>query len=108
MITGLLLPTLALMALAVLIPRSIERWTPETLFGLALTAFLGAIALWLCSGLLFALLYNWQDPRVLDLLGQSRGAAHLATLGLKAAIIWAPMLLLTVITAPRRWKTNVW
>lgn len=110
MITGLLLPTLALMALAMLVPRLVERQVPESLTGLALCAAVSALALWGLSALGFAGLYALDDPLVLDLLGRdpAGGLRHFAGLGAKAALIWLPVLLLVVSTAPRRWKTAIW
>lgn len=108
MIAGLLLPTIVLMIMGVLVTRGLERVVPETLLGLALNAVIASVILWLLSALLFAVLYQWQDDRVLRLLGQSSGAQHLLAVGAKAAIIWGPLMCLTVATSPRRWKTNVW
>lgn len=108
MLLSLALPTLLLMAAAVLVTRGFETLLPESIPGMAACAVLSAAALWMVSGAGFALLYLWQDAPLAGLLGDSRGIAHMATLGAKASLIWGPIVLLTVITAPQRWKTARW
>ena len=70
MLLTLALPTLLLMALAVLVTRALERVVPESMAGLAMLALGASVCLWLLSAGLFGLL--------------------------------------TVATAPRRWKTATW
>ncbi len=108
MLMSLALPTLVLMTLAVLVTRGVEALMPESVPGLIATALLSALLLWALATGLFALLYLWQDARISALLGDARGWAHMSGLGASAALIWAPLMLLTVATAPRRWKTAVW
>ncbi|MBV2359576.1 hypothetical protein KUH32_07310 [Thalassococcus sp. CAU 1522] len=110
MLTQLALPTLVLMALALAVPRLGERLVPETLVGLVALGIGSAIMLWLLSAAGFALSYLWRSPEVADLLGvlPGSGARHFLVLGLKAGLIWGPVLILAVSTAPRRWKTERW
>ncbi|KUF10610.1 hypothetical protein [Pseudoponticoccus marisrubri] len=110
MITALLLPTLALMALAVLVTRGIEALVPESPAGLAAIAVLSSLALWLLSAAGFAGLYLIRDAQIAVVLGAApqAGLRHFLGLGAKAALIWAPLVLLVVATAPRRWKTATW
>lgn len=108
MVFAIVLPAVCLMIFSVLVARAFERVMPETLAGMALTFTLSAILLWAAASGLFALLYHWQGASLEALLGAPQGWRYMAGLGLKAAVIWAPLLGLTVITAPRRWKHNVW
>ncbi|CUH79367.1 hypothetical protein [Tropicibacter naphthalenivorans] len=110
MLVNLALPFLILIALAILVPRGIERYTPESLPGLVLLATLSALALWLLSALLFAGLYLLRGPEVAAMLelAPGAGAAHLAHVGWQAVLIWGPVLALVVMTSPRRWKSAVW
>lgn len=108
MITSLALPAALLMTGAVLVARGFEALLPESVAGMLACAALSSLTLWLLSGAGFAAHYLWQDARVAALMGDGRGVAHFARLGAKAAIIWAPLVALTVITAPRRWTTAVW
>ncbi len=110
MITGLVLPTVLLMALAVAVPRLLERALPESLPGLALCAAVSALLLWLAASAGFAWLYAARGPGLLSALGTAPlgGLRHFLALGGSAALIWAPVMLLVVSTAPRRWKTARW
>ena len=102
------LPTILLMCLAVGVTRGVERFVPETLPGLVALAMIASGAMWVLASGLFAGLYVWQDARLTGLLGQADSLRHFAGLGLKSALIWAPVVLLVAGTAPRRWKNAVW
>lgn len=110
MISELLFPVLELMLMAILVTRGIELVTPESLQGLALLTLISAVLCWALASAGFALLYWRENPGVLTVMGQDPSASlsHFLWLGGSAALIWAPVLLLTVSTAPRRWKTAVW
>ena len=96
------------MVAAVLVTRLVERCAPESVAGIAGTALVSALAMWLLSSGGFALLYLWQDARIAGLIGAGQGAGHFLRLGAKAALIWGPLVAITVATAPRRWKTATW
>lgn len=106
MVLGLLIPAVILGLLALLVTRGVERLLPETLGGIALTALVSCGLMWLLSALLFAVWYLLQAPGAAALIGS--GARHFGLLGLKAALVWGPVVALTVSTAGRRWKTNTW
>lgn len=110
MLIALGLPVLVLMIAAVLVTRAVERVVPEHLGGLVAAAVLSSVVLWGLSAAGFALLYQLQGAPLAALIGTSAeaGARHFALLGAKAALIWGPLVALTVATAPRRWKTAVW
>ncbi|MGR3495350.1 hypothetical protein [Citreimonas sp.] len=110
MIAALALPTLVLLALAVAVARGVERLVPETPAGLALQASISAAALTLLSAAAFAALYAAGDAPLTALLDADPrgGFAHFLGLGLKSALIWAPPMLLVVVTAPRRWRHGRW
>ncbi|MBV7395148.1 hypothetical protein [Mameliella sediminis] len=110
MIVELFLPAIGLMLITALVTRGVERLMPESLPGLALTAVVSALLVWGIASGGFALLYVMRDARVLALMEQTpaTSTSHFLSLGASAALIWAPVLLLTVTTAPRRWKTAVW
>lgn len=110
MILSLALPAVLLIAAAILVPRGLERLVPESLAGLVLLGLVSALVLWMASGLGFAVLYHWRGASLALLMGETAAPAfrHFAVLGLRAALIWAPVLVLAVSTAPRRWKTATW
>ncbi len=109
MLLGLALPTILLMLAAVVVARGIESVLPESLTGMALTALLSSVALWLLSSAGFALLYM-AEGAPLAALGVTEGetVTHFLSLGARSTLIWAPIILLVVVTAPRRWRTSRW
>ncbi|MGR3369401.1 MAG: hypothetical protein ACU0CC_11885 [Sagittula sp.] len=108
MILGLLIPTAILIALAVFVTRGVERLMPETIPGIAAAALLSALALVGLSACLFAVLYLLETPSAARLIGQRGGVLHFLLLGVQAGLVWGPIVLLVSVTAPRRWRTNVW
>lgn len=108
MIQALLLPTLLLMVAAVLVTRLLEHVVPETIAGLVVLAGLASAACWAVASALFGAIYILQAAQIAAVLGTRGGLGHLLALGGKAALIWLPLVLITVATAPRRWKTNTW
>ena len=109
MLTSLLLPTVILIATAIAVARGIEALLPETLGAILFGLGLSALGMWVISALFFAGLYILESPELAHAIAKDgRGIAHLAILGAKSALIWAPVLLLVASTAPRRWKTNTW
>jgi len=110
MILGLLIPFALLVGAGILIPRLLERVMPETLGGLILNGILSSVALLVVSAGYFAVAYYWRSTAVFDLFGIAPAATvmHFLRLGIGAAVIWAPVVVLAVSTAPRRWKENEW
>ena len=109
MLLGLALPTILLMMAAVVVTRGIEAVLPESLPGMALTAVMSSLALWLLSSAGFALLYM-AEGAPLAALGVTEGGTitHFLSLGARSSLIWAPIILLVVVTARRRWRTSRW
>lgn len=110
MILGLALPVALLVAAAILVPRALERVVPETLPGLILNGVLSALILTALGTGWFLLSYLWRSTAVFDLLGLAPAAtlAYFLKLGLGTALIWAPVLVLAVASAPKRWRVATW
>ena len=110
MIAGLALPVLALIALAVAVPHALLRLMPESGWGLVLNAALSGAVLTGLAAAYFAWAYARSSPAVLDLFGARPGAAadYLLGLGLKAGLVWGPVLVLAVSYLPRRWRGREW
>ncbi|WP_238365616.1 hypothetical protein [Mesobacterium pallidum] len=110
MITGLALPTLALMALAFALPHGLLRWMPETGRGLVLNGLLSGLVLVAVAAGYFLWAYAHAAPAMLRVFGARPGASagYFLRLGLQSAVIWGPVLVLTVSYLPRRWKEGVW
>lgn len=107
MIAELFLSTALLVALTFAVARGVEALLPEGVPWLITQAVVSALMLWALSALLFAGLYMLEAPQAAKLIGTG-GWGRFAALGLKAGLVWAPILILVVSTAPSRWKTAVW
>lgn len=107
---GLFLPALVLALLAFAVPRLFARLLPEGVKALMLNAFLSTIVLFALSALFFLLLYLWQGVSIAEITepGVAVSIALFGRLGLIAAIIWAPIMILSVSGLPRRWNKETW
>lgn len=108
--TTLLLPALILGVLGWAVPRALARVWPE---GVRPLVWLGVVSalLTLLAGMGFFLILNALQgipPRSLFADGPIQGLVTLARLSLSAAIIWAPILVLTVAGLPKRWTEETW
>lgn len=94
------IPILCLAALGWLVPWGIQRWMPDRMSALALSLVASAGVLSVLGGVLFAWLYIRQG-----LAPQALGAGaviwYFFGLGLRGAIIWGPVLLLTGLSLGR-------
>ncbi|MGZ9811005.1 hypothetical protein ACXN5S_11125 [Pseudoroseicyclus sp. H15] len=110
MITGVLLPAAVIVVLAILLPRALGRWLPETFAGLVLNGVISAALLTGLAALVFAVTYAWSGTQVGAMLGFAPGVTlgHFLRLGLSAGLLWAPVLVLSVASVPGRWKEGVW
>ncbi|WGW04432.1 hypothetical protein [Tropicibacter oceani] len=108
MLLGLALPVVILLILSVLVTRGVEALMPESMAGIVATLIVSALLMWGIAAGLFAGLYLWRGVTVAAVFGAPEGWRHFLWLGGRAALIWAPLVLLVVVTAPRRWKETVW
>lgn len=110
MILGIVLPIAVMVALAILLPRLLARWMPESVPGLILNGGICVLLLALLSGLYFFAAYTLNNTRLLDLIGLAPGATllYFLRLGLASALIWGPILVLALAAVPKRWKEAVW
>jgi hypothetical protein len=108
--SGLLLPALALAVLGWLVPRLLARVWPEGVGPLLLLAFVSTLVLLALAAGFFLLLYAWQRAPVAELFapGWGPGVAHFVRLGLLSALLWAPIMILSVAGLPGRWKEKTW
>ncbi len=107
---GLFLPALVLALTAFAVPRLLAMLLPEGVVPLFLNAFLSTVLLFVLSGVFFFCLYLWQGLNVSDLLapGFMTNMVFFGRLGLSAAIIWAPIMILSVAGLPRKWVKETW
>lgn len=107
---GIFLPVLVLAVLAFVVPRVFARVLPEGVTPLMVNALLSTIALFVLSAGFFALLYLWQGLPVSGLAGAGLAAVvvFFGRLGLMSALIWAPIMVLSVAGLPRKWVKETW
>ena len=108
--SGLLLPTLLLGVLGWLVPRLLGRVWPEGVGPLLLLAFVSTLVLLVLAAGFFLLLYVWQGAPAAALFegGVAAGLGHFLRLGLLSALVWAPVMVLSVAGLPRHWKEKTW
>ena len=108
--SALLLPAVAMAVFGFVVPRLWARVLPEGVAPLMLNAFLSTLVLFLLSAALFLVLYAGQGVRLTDALslGVVSAIVYFSRLGLASAIIWGPILVLSVAGLPRKWVKETW
>lgn len=107
---SLLLPAIVVAVLGWLTPKFWARLLPEGVRPLVLNALLSVLTLFFLTASFFAALYAWQGAP-LDQFADAGLASNLGffgRLGLMSAIIWAPIMILSLAGLPRRWTKAVW
>ena len=106
----LFLPALFLAILAFVVPRIFGRILPEGVKPLLVNAFLSTTLLFVISALFFFCLYLWQGQSIARIMepGLASNVVFFGRLGLVAAIIWAPIMILSVAGLPRKWVKETW
>jgi hypothetical protein len=107
---GLFLPVLVLAGAAFAVPRLLAFVLPEGVVPLMMNAVLSTLVLFALSAAFFALLYFWQGVPLAQLAdaGLWASVGFFGRLGLMAAIIWAPIMILSVAGLPRKWVKETW
>ena len=107
---GLVIPALLLALLGWLVPRLLSRVFPEGVRPLLLLAGVSAVAMLLLGMGFFAALYVWQGVPWAMLLEAGWGALvlHFLRLGTMSALLWGPILVLSVAGLPRGWTRATW
>jgi len=107
---SLIMPAAVLAGLAFAVPRVLALLLPEGVKPLMLNALLSTVILFMLSTAFFVLLYIWQGVPISE-IRQSGIAANIGFFGqrgLIAAIIWAPIMVLSVAALPRNWVEETW
>lgn len=107
---GILLPALVLAALGWVVPRALARVFPEgvrPLLWLALTAT--GVVMALGVGF-FVLLYAWNGIPLRVVLEDGFGPAlaHFGRLAAISALLWGPIMVLSIAGLPKNWVEETW
>ena len=103
MIQDVVLPLAFLATAAWVIPLLLFKILPEGVIWLILIGAISTIALVGISASGFYILYGRAGDVVLD-----TAPWHFAVLSARAALVWAPVMVLSLSSIPRRWKRAVW
>ncbi len=109
-VLGGLVPVLALVLLSVMVPKALGWALPEGVGWLIGNGAISAVILWAVSAGYFAVAYAMQSDMLTRLLGIDHvdTLGHFARLGLLAGMIWAPVMVLSLASLPKRWREVVW
>ena len=106
----LILPALGAVALAALVPWALSRALPEGVPALLLNAALSAVLMALAAAGYFLAAYHARDPEMTRALLARPAAAlwRFGSLAALSALLWAPVLVLSLAQIPSRWRHATW
>lgn len=107
---GLVIPAAVLALLGWLVPRLLSLIFPEGIRPLLLLTFAATLLMFGLGMTFFLALYIWQGAP-LDALfeaGITAGLLHFGRLGLISALLWAPIMILSVAGLPKHWVKETW
>lgn len=107
---GLILPALLLAVVGFVVPRLMARLLPEGVRSLMVNAFASTLILVTVAAGFFFCLYLWQglDAEILTAQGLAANLWFFGRLGLVSALIWAPIMVLSLAGLPRKWVHETW
>ncbi len=107
---GLLIPAVLLALIGWLVPRGLSLFWPEGVKPLLMLAFTATLVMFLLSAGFFVALYVWQGAPLALLFegGFWPATLHFAKLGLISALLWGPILILSVAGLPKHWAKETW
>jgi hypothetical protein len=103
MFTAVVLPLAGLALLAWFVPPALGRVLPEGVGWLVLNGILSAVVLALIAAVGFVLLYGEAGGPV-----WREAPWHFALLSARSALLWAPILVLSLANLPRGWTEAEW
>lgn len=110
MVAAFALPAVLLAVLGWLVPRLVARMLPEGVRPLMLNAGLSTVLMAMLGAVFFAGLYAVQGMPLASLTeaGLLAALVHFGRLSVSAALIWAPIMILSLANLPRRWVRETW
>lgn len=100
---SVVLPVVLLAAAAWVVPWILSKVLPEGVFWLALIGAISAVLLAVVSAIGFYVLYGQAGEAVLD-----AAPWHFVVLSARAALVWGPVMVLSLANIPKGWKEAVW
>ncbi|QQA42198.1 hypothetical protein [Pelagovum pacificum] len=107
---GILIPAIVLAAIGWVVPRLLAIVFPEGVKPLLLLAFASTCIMVALGMIFFLLLYILQGLSLSEVfsLGVREGLVHFARLGLASALLWGPIMILSVAGLPKHWVEETW
>ena len=107
---GLILPALVLALVGWLVPRGLSLVFPEGVRPLMLLALCATILMFLIGSGFFLLLYVMQGVPMAAVFadGIAPGVVHFGRLGLISALLWGPIMILSIAGLPKGWVKETW
>jgi len=107
---SLVLPAICLAALGFAVPRVLAIWWPEGVKWLMGLAFVSALVMVACGVVFYVVLYAGMGISIADLYSTGGIAAvvHFVRLSLLSALLWLPLMVLSLAGVPKNWVREVW
>jgi hypothetical protein len=107
---SLIIPSLALALVGWLVPRALSLVWPEGARPLLLLAFVATLVMLVLAGVFFLGLYLAQGVPLTGLAetGWAPAVAHFGRLAVISALIWGPIMVLSVAGLPKHWVRETW
>jgi len=107
---GLLIPALGLALFGWLVPRGLSLIFPEGVRPLLVLGFVSTLVMVVLSAAMFVGLYLVQGLTLSELFvdGFAAGMSYFGQLGLLSALLWGPILIVSVAGLPRTWVDETW
>jgi len=104
------LPSFVLGVFAWFVPVGLARIMKEGLRPLMMLALIATLVLFALSTVVFYVLYLSQGISAADLAQFSfaENLVFFGRLGLSSALVWVPILLLSIMNRPRYWVNETW
>jgi hypothetical protein len=107
---GLFIPALVLAVIGWLVPKGLALFWPEGVRPLMLLALVATLVMFLFGMGFFIALYVWQGAPLSAVFepGLAAGLFHFGRLGLISALLWGPIMVLSVAGLPKGWTKEIW
>ncbi|MCF2904916.1 hypothetical protein L0666_07945 [Octadecabacter sp. CECT 8868] len=108
--SGLLLPAICLAALGWTVPRMLALWWPEGVKWLMFLALVSTLVMALAGAVVFVVIYAAQGVSLADLwaTGGLSVTIHFMKLSIVSALLWGPLMILSLAGVPKNWVKEVW
>jgi hypothetical protein len=107
---GLIIPAMVLALFGWLVPKGLSLVWPEGVRPLLALAFVATVIMFLFGTGFFMALYAWQGAPLSAVFepGLAAGLLHFGRLGLISALLWGPIMVLSVAGLPKGWTKEIW